>query len=288
MITFQNLQATSNIGYRTIVCGNLLNGATFATALPNTFNPLTYSLEINGSTIGSNTINLNKGSLALGPYPSNRFKKQNSGNIQYTIDGSTNININQGNAGATVQSDPTLPSRCTTMISDIIYLSQSLSQLSPNNNVTIPSGQPGPLNFNVNNVDVNGIAVFNVSLSAVFNNNNVQSIQLNPLNSNLQLVVINVYGLSATWSSSNLIGNWFGSATTGQSQTIWNFYQATSLTFGSSMKGTVLAPYATLTLQSDVNGAVAVNILYAYAAVSNALTMFPNCTSAPGSTAGQY
>ncbi len=265
-----------------------MNGATFATALQNTFNPLNYSLEINGSTTGSNTINLNIGSLALGPYPSNRFKKQNSGNTQYIIDGTTNINLNQGNAGATVQSDQTLPSRCTTMISNIIYLSKSLSQLSPNNNVTIPSGQPGPLNFNVNNVDVNGLAIFNVSISAVFNNNNVQQIQLNPLNSNLQLVVINVYGTSASWSSGNLVGNWFGSATTGQSHTIWNFYQATSLTFSSSMAGAVLAPYATLTLQSNVKGIVAVNTLYANAAVSSALTVFPSCTTVSEFILGQY
>jgi choice-of-anchor A domain-containing protein len=141
----------------------------------------------------------------------------------------------------------------------------------------------------VNNVDVNGIAVFNVSLSSVFSNNNVQQIQLNPTNSNLQLVVINVYGTSGTWQNGNLVGDWFGSATRGQSRTIWNFYQAQSLTFSSSMSGTVLAPYATLTLQSSVNGAIAANTVYANAAVTaGASAAFPACVSMPLALAGQY
>jgi len=282
VIVFQSLKTTSNIGYRTIVCGNLLGGATFASQFDqNTFDPLTYSLEINGSTAAGNTININSGSVALGPYPLNRFVLKTNTNNQYTIDNQIGFTLNQGNQGATVQMDPTLPSRCADIISSITYLSTSLSQLSPNNNVTIPSTQLGLLYFNVNNVDLNGIAVFNVSASSVFNNNNVQSMALISQNSNLQLVVINVYGASVSWSGGNLVGDWFGSATTGQSHTIWNFYQATTLTFGSSMRGAVLAPYATLTVTSNITGAVAVNALATTSAVLSPLIVFPNCTSAP-------
>jgi choice-of-anchor A domain-containing protein len=281
VITLADFRSSSDVESRTIVCGNFINGATFANQLSqSTFNPLTYTLEINGTTVNSGNININCGSVALGPYPSNRYVQNVNNPIQYTIDNHITCTLNQGNQGAKVQNDSTLPSRCNTITSSIISLSQSLSQLPPNNNVTIPSGQPGPLNFNVNNVDANGVAVFNVSLTSVFSNSNVQQIQLNPPNTNLQLVVINLYGTSATWSTGNLVGSWFDSVTTGRSHTIWNFYQATSLTLNNNIKGAVLAPYAVVTTGSNMDGAVAVKTLYAGGEVHLPLVVFPNCTTA--------
>jgi len=288
VIAFQSLKTTSNIGYKTIVCGNLLGGAMFASQLDqNTFNPLDYSLEINGSTAAGNTTNIISGSVALGPYPSNRFVLKTNTNNQYRIDNQIDFTLNQGNQGATVQMDPTLPDRCAEIISGIQYLSTSLSQLSPNNDVTIPSTQPGPLYFNVNSVDVNGIAVFNVSANAVFNNNNVQSIALVSQNTNLQFAVINVYGANVSWSGVNLVGNWFRNATTGQSHTIWNFYEATVINFGSDVEGAVLAPYAAVTTESNISGSIAVQSLDAGGEVHLPLVVFPNCTSTSSTTSGQ-
>ncbi len=283
VITLQSLTTSSDIEYRTIVCGNLLNGATFGNQLDqNTFNPRTFSLEINGSTNG-NSINVDIGSVAVGPYPSNRVTK-GSGNNQYTIDGKLLVNVNQGNNNATVQIDQTLPSRCADIISSITYLSTALSQLSPNNNVTFPSPQPNPLIFNVINVDANGLAIFNVSASSVFSNGNVQRITTNIQNTNLQLLVINVYGTSVSWSGSNIDDAWFNSDTTGQSHTIWNFYQAKTLNFNSNMKGAVLAPYGTVVTNIDINGAVAVQSLNTQGEVHHPLLIFPNCTSTPTQT----
>ena len=283
VITLQDFKSTSDVELRTIVCGNLLGGATFANQLDqNTYNPLAYTLEVNGSITSSGSINIDSGSLALGPYPSNRVVKNS--NNQYTIDKSVQVNLNQGNQGATAQIDSTLPSRCAAIISSIIYLSNTLSQLSPNNNATFSASRPGPLQLNVNNVDVNGIAVFNLSGSTIFDSSIVQQIGVYPQNANLQLVVINVYGTSVSWSGSNLVDDWFNTATTGQSHTIWNFYQATTLNFNSNMKGAVLAPYATLVTQIEIDGAVAVQSLDTTGEVHHPLVVFPNCTSTPTST----
>ena len=249
VIAFQNLKATSNIAYRTIVCGNFTaSSATYGSQLLSTFNAGTYSLEINGATTTGNSINIDKGSLGLGPSSSTRVVRKGAQSNQYRIDGNFDVNLNQGSSGATAQVDNTLPSRCTDIIDRIKYVSTSLSQLPANNFITLPSTQPAPLYFNVTNIDANGIAVFNVSLSSVFGNSNVQRIEVNPINTGVQLVVINVYGSSVTWTAANLAGNWFTTGTYGSSRTIWNMYQATSLTFGSSMIGTVLAPLATLTI----------------------------------------
>jgi choice-of-anchor A domain-containing protein len=281
VITLQNLKTTSEVEYRTIVCGTLLStGSTFASQLDqNTFNPLTYSLEINGSTTSGSTINVDSGSIALGPYPSNRTVKIN--NNQYTVDNHIQFTLNQGNQGATVQIDQTLPKRCADMTSGIIYLSKILSKLSPNNNATFSSSRPGPLELNVNNVDVNGIAVFNVSGNTVFDSSIVQQIGLYPQNTNLQFVVINVYGKAISWSGSNIVDDWFNSKTTGQPHTIWNFYEATTLNFDSNMKGAILAPYAALVTSSNIDGVVAVQSLDSTAEIHHPLVIFPTCTSTP-------
>lgn len=291
VIALGDLKTSSEVENRTIVCGNFLTTASnFANQLnQNTFNALTYTLEINGSTTAGNTINVDSGSVALGPYPTNRFVLKSGTNNQYTVDGQIAFTLNQGNQGATIRADATLPSRCADIISSIQYLSKSLSQLPPNNNVTFPSSQPGPLNFYVNNVDANGIAVFNVSLTSVFNNNNIQQIQLYPQNTNLQLVIINLYGTSASWSGANLVGDWFNTVLTGRSHTIWNFYQATNLNFDSNIRGAVLAPYATVTTSQNIDGAIAAKTINAGGEVHLPLVVFPNCTtSPPQSTSSQF
>lgn len=282
VIAFSSLTVRSNVGYKTVTCGQFSSpSSTLGSELPQTFSPLEYSLEINGSTVSGNPINIQKGSVGVGPSPANRITKIS--NTQYKIDNNFMVNLNQGN-GANVTVNQALPTKCASMISNLKDLSTTLSQLSPNNFVDFPTSQPGPVYLNVTNVDTYGVAVFNFSLSSIFSDK-VQSIALIPTNSQVQLVVINVYGSAATWQQGSLNGNWFGS-TYGIAHTIWNFYQATSLTFQVSMKGTVLAPSATLTVRSQMNGAVAANILNAEAAIFSPLAIFPNCTSVSTTTAG--
>ena len=287
VIAFESLSITSEIENRTIVCGTFLSTAgTYGNKRNQSAGPpFTYTLEINGSTSPGNTFNVLGGNLGLGPYPSNRITKKDQGNMSYRIDNQIDLQLNQGNIGAVVQIDNTLPSRCADIISGIKSLSTSLSQLPPNNFVTIPSGQSTGLVFNVTNVDANGIAVFNVSLTSVFGNSYVQSIKLNPLASNIQLVVINLYGLSVSWSGSNFVDPWFETYATSLGKTVWNFYQATTLTFGPNMRGAVLAPYAAVITNSNIDGSVAVRSLRSQAEVHMPLLTFPGCTSTPNQTA---
>ena len=125
---------------------------------------------------------------------------------------------------------------------------------------------------------------FNLSGELAFNGNKVQQMELFPQNSKLQLVVINVYGKTVSWSGGNLVGTWFDTVTTGRSHTIWNFYEATTITFDSNIKGAVLAPYATLTTRINIDGAVAVKSLDAGGEVHLPLLVFPTCTTGPTST----
>jgi hypothetical protein len=232
LITLQDLQTTSDVENKTIVCGTLLTtGSTFANKLDqNTFNALSTTLEINGSTTAGNNIQVNAGSVTLGPYPSKRYV--NTSAIQYTVDSHISFNLNQGNEGATI-----------TLI----------------------------------NVDANGIAVYNLSANLVFGNDKVQQIGLTSQNTGLQLVVINLYGASVTWSGSNLVGDWFNTVATGESHTIWNFYEATTIVFDSNLRGALLAPLAVVTTNINIDGSVAVRSLYSTGEVHSAQLVFPNC-----------
>lgn len=282
VITLENFKTSSDVEGRTIVCGDFLTtSATFGNQLPKTtFNPFTYTLEINGATTQSGgTINIDTGSVALSPYPADRFVKKPNTNNQYTVDKQITFVLNQGNPNATVRVDETLPRRCATIVSSIKQLSATLSQMLPNNNVTFPSEQPGPLNFYVTNVDANGVAVYNVSIKDVFGNSKVQQMEIIAKNTNIQLVVINVYGSNARWSGSNFVGNWLNNGEFGRSHTIWNFYQAESLDLSPNMRGAVLAPYAVVTTGSNVDGAIAAKTLYAGGEVHLPVLTTPTCAS---------
>jgi choice-of-anchor A domain-containing protein len=127
----------------------------------------------------------------------------------------------------------------------------------------------------VNTVDCNGIAVFNLSASAVFGvtNNRVQI--LNQI-AGINLVVINLSGLSVSLDASmdNNVG-WL-SSTSGLAGTIWNFYQADSLEFSSTTYGGILAPLASVTSNNQVlNGVFVINSFSTQSEVHHPYINFP-------------
>ncbi|MBS0334235.1 MAG: choice-of-anchor A family protein, partial [Proteobacteria bacterium] len=74
-------------------------------------------------------------------------------------------------------------------------------------------------------------------------------------------VVINVAGVynSATNTYSNSFAFNPGTfSTSAQTTVIWNFYQADTLSITGQFNGSILAPYATLTNNTQINGSVAV------------------------------
>jgi choice-of-anchor A domain-containing protein len=75
-------------------------------------------------------------------------------------------------------------------------------------------------------------------------------------------VVINVSGSSITNAGGVNMNNGFSALANGSnigaSNILWNFYEATSINFGSMrVNGSVLAPFADITMQIDFDGAVA-------------------------------
>jgi choice-of-anchor A domain-containing protein len=245
----------------------------------STFPVTSYGLEINGQIASGSQVQVLAGSLAISTNFTHTFTTSN--NISYTLDGRT-VLIHKGNAGARIIIDANLTSKCAAIENDIITLSNELLNMvnTSGNNISMPKSQPAPLNFNVNKVDANGMAVFSIDGNTAFNNLLVQSIQVvvNPnITNNVQLVVINLSGTNVSFSQGNMVGTWLSSTIPGQSQTIWNFYQATSISLSRNWMGVLLAPYASVSTGVSIKGTTAVKTLVTGASVNNPLITPPSC-----------
>jgi choice-of-anchor A domain-containing protein len=132
----------------------------------------------------------------------------------------------------------------------------------------------------VNNVDANGLAVFNLVGNTVLNNQLVQQIEIiigSSVTSTLQLVVINLSGTSISFAQGNLVGIWLNSISTGRSHTLWNLPQATSLSITHNWMGALLAPYAVVTASVNIDGATAVLSLTTTAELHDPPIILPPC-----------
>jgi hypothetical protein len=116
-----------------------------------------------------------------------------NGAVSYTLDDRT-ANMNGDNQGRTSNISANLSVKCTSLISNLRGLSSGLAALpdTRGSNVSIPISQSGPLNICVNNVDVYGLAVFNLVGNTVLNNQLLQQIEIiigSSVTSTLQLIV---------------------------------------------------------------------------------------------------
>jgi|GEM_PF-1996425 choice-of-anchor A domain-containing protein len=261
LITIENLTQVQQVDFTTFVGGDLVqinqSGAQMTAA--NYPNYATRSLEVTGKVHGGNDVNI----FYSGAFSNtNTLVQQNSN--QYTVNG-RRFNLNNSNQGSTLVNDNTLNTKAAQIKSDLESASQILSQFTANNTVTF-SNQGTELRFNVNTKDANGLAVFNVTKAQVFENSAISQMVINN-NVNATTILINVSGTSVNWQSgANKIGNWFNGEN-GRSRTLWNFYEATSITMNRRFMGALLAPKATVTTDADINGSVAVKILNSSASV---------------------
>lgn len=243
VITIDDLSTTSDIEGRTFVGGDLIsqNSATFATRLRK-LDPAESTLDIVGDIVAGNPLNLNAGSLHLGGERNGRI-----------------INFNGG--GQLVQDALLTKLDVAAMLN---AASTDLAALTPNNNASIPSGQPGPLRFTVADKQSTDAAIFHVDAADIFENRFVQQIELQPYRA--ETIVINVAGTKIDWRHGNMIGNFVNK--NWQGNLIWNFYEATSIDLdGKNFMGALLAPLADVTTTGPIDGSVAAHTLTTRAAV---------------------
>ncbi|CAF1082742.1 unnamed protein product [Adineta ricciae] len=281
LITLGDLSTSSDVEYKTLVCGSLKSSssANFAIQLTQSdTTPSTAVLQIDKSIVDGNPINVQIGSVALGD-SSNTIVKQ--GNVTYTVN-NRQFNINGGNEGGQVVYDAQLDSKCTTVSSGLKDLSLTLSKKTPNNNVVIPSTQPGPLNVNIATKDSEGFAFVTITDGNLFfHNPKVQQIQIRN-NVQASWIVINLGGKSITYDQGTIVGSLTQLDT--RSRVLFNFYEAETITIQRNFMGALLAPLATVTTNANIDGATAVLSLTTSAELHKPLYLFPPCANVSTTT----
>ena len=178
--------------------------------------------------------------------------------MQWNVDGRM-VNINDGNSGAGASADGGIGTKATTLQSALEDLSLFLKNLPDTSSISLPgwNDQPQAVNIQINSVDAAGVAILTIDGNNLFDNQKVQQIEIKN-NVGADLVVINIKGTSINWNNGNMVGS-FLTQVSGRSKIIWNFYEATYIDFRSkNMMGTVVAPYAHVKTQANIDGATAV------------------------------
>ena len=286
LITLADLSTNSDVEYKTLVCGLLTSSssANFAIHLDQSSTKAAQSvLEIARSITPGSSLNVQVGSVSIGQ---STDKVSKSNNVQYVVNNNRQFNINGGNQGAQVIFDPKLVGKCDRITEDLKNLSLILSHRTPNNNVTIPSDQPGPLNFNVVTKDSDGFAFFTVPHgNDIFNNQKVQQIEIKNAPAQASLVIINVPGKSIVFDSGNIVGSLTELET--RSRVLFNFYEAEEIKMQRNFMGALLAPFATVQTNANIDGATVVKTLSTTSELHKPLLVLPSCLSSPTTQASQ-
>jgi choice-of-anchor A domain-containing protein len=245
LVVFGNLSDSSDVEGTAIVGGDFTgSAANFGTKLLQATTAGTDVLTIAGNLDGGATATIEAG-----------------GNLR--IGGSVNGTVNlNGGGGSIVHALPVI--NLSDLQNAMIALSNSLEGLTANSSVVLPGSQPSNITFNAN--FVNGLAVFDVNASDIFENPKAQQILLNvgaavPADST---IIINVAGSDINFNDGNFGADFNNSSWS--SQILWNFSDATTLNVANSLGvnrelwGSVLAPSADTTLDSTspIDGTVVV------------------------------
>jgi choice-of-anchor A domain-containing protein len=229
LIVFNNLDSNSEVEGRTFVGGNLTGSSSNynigPASSPN--NGSQPALTVVGDVTGSSKQLNNGGGASIGGNLATQLNL-NGANQTVNVGGSitTQQNVNQntetGNLGANFTQ--TLNNQKTLLMSSLGSLSDNLKALASTGTATISNNQLSLTGAS------SGISVFNLSLSNLASLNNISVTAPSG-----GTTVINVSGTSGTINA-----NFNSSAELGRN-VIWNFYDATSLTFANNFLGTVLA-----------------------------------------------
>jgi choice-of-anchor A domain-containing protein len=224
-IIFTNATTTSDIEGAAIIGGNFSGATVFIN--PVTGTPSGYaSLSVFGSTSG-NPINLNNGGTAYVGGNEGAKIDFNSGGQYLTTAPAENISA--------------FKSAFTTFSTSLAALTPT-SATPPTNNTEVFEAKPAS----------DGVAVFDLTAKQL---DEIPSFKID-LNG-AKSVVINVSGTSIDFTANDESG------VNGADDIIWNFYQATSVTLGTQIGGSVLAPGANVKNQNQIDGALVANSMTA-------------------------
>lgn len=258
LITLNDLQSFGEVDHFAFIGGSLLtaNSVQFGTHSTGVACS-TRSLTVVGNIASGSPLNIQKGSLAL------------KGQLQ----GGRSVNYN-GGQGCGLIADSSLSAAGITA-----YMQGASASLAsiPANNVDPAVNAGGNLMFDVQSKTANGLAIFDITGSQLFNS--AGGVIEFSNSANAATILVNVSGSSMNWTHGNM-GNWLTSYSSNITKVIWNFHQATSINTNSRrFAGAILAPYADMNAGSgNLEGSVVVKNLVNAGEIHNPVFSLSNKT----------
>lgn len=240
LVVFGNMQGGHDVEGRALIGGNLTGNSSTFFKNGNTAPASDYkALSVGGNITGGPTNVNNGGSVAVGGNVTKNIN-MNGGGTAYvggSVSGGANINGNK-----VVGQPVTVPNFVNVMnqLSDDLKVltANATAQVSGSKATFDASGKGDTVVFNI----ANGSAFFSSIGEIAFNLGAADT------------VIINVGGSSMTMNE-----NWLGGVGTSVADNIiWNFYDATTLAFGTEYFGTILATDAKVYQSNALNGSVVV------------------------------
>lgn len=155
-------------------------------------------------------------------------------------------------AGGTKDLKAAIANVTSTYQTDMTVLSQILGALTPN--VTLDSGNVNNIHFNFTSAaNASDFAVANITAAQLANG--TFNLPTYATSTNGKTLIVNVSGTSVNFGV-NQVGN--GSLI--QQNIIWNFMDATTVNVNTAIYGSVLAPKATISGNSPINGSVVAKV----------------------------
>jgi choice-of-anchor A domain-containing protein len=238
LILLGDLNSNSIHVYDSTFIGGNFNGngwSEFGSRLPK--NSTEVALEVAGNLSGPG-VHIQAGYLNYGG-------NNNLGNI--------NCNGQGLGGGACVQGGVDLSDKAADLANQLYSDALWFSSLAANGDL-FTNGN----NKNLRYTGDDDIAVFNLDGASLFSQNSNWSLDAG----SAQTVIINVSGTSIINAGGVNMNNGFqalaNGSSIGASNILWNFYEATDINFGSMrVNGSVLAPYAAVTMYNNFDGALA-------------------------------
>lgn len=266
LITLGDANVYSHVDGRSYVGGNMAGSGAVFSMHPNDMpassfagltvagNASNLSVTAAGATVLGHLsgANINNGPAVVGGDASNSNFNGSGGS--YVYGSKSGVNANSGGMSATDAAERISTAQSTNFASLLDSTSSSLRALSSTGSYWSITGSRVTFHAVAN---TNGVAVFDLS---AYDDTLLGFSEFMFDYGSATTVIFNSDVSSATINA-NFLG---GSAQTIGSKTLWNFYNATSLTLGTQFGGSVLATQATLTNHNNVEGGVFVNKLNQY------------------------
>lgn len=242
LVVFGNMQGGHDVEGRALIGGNLTGSSSTFFTNGNTAPASDYKALTVGGNISGGPTNVNSGgSLAVGGNVTKNVNMNGNGSVAVggNVTGGATINT----SGSRVIGQPvTVPNFANVMnqLSDDLkaLTANATAQVSGNRATFNASGLGDTVVFNI----ANGSAFFNSIGEIAFDLGGADQ------------VIINVGGRSMTMNE-----NWLGGVGRQVADNIvWNFYEATTLAFGTEYFGTILATDAKVYQSNALNGSVVV------------------------------